>query len=85
MIECVRGRSRSSGSFEMSRPKTHDDPEPSTYFEIEQRRLNNPGEDKVAPVMPQLPPESPWAAENQPEPTIDRSIEDGPTINIHGE
>jgi hypothetical protein len=32
-----------------------------------------------------LPPESPWAAENQPEPTIDRSIEDGPFINIHGE
>jgi hypothetical protein len=69
----------------MSRPKTHDDPEPSTYFEIEQNRLVNPGEEKTAPTMPRLPPESPWASENQPEPTIDRSHEDGNTINIHGE
>jgi hypothetical protein len=70
----------------MSRPKTHDDPEPSTYFEIEQQRLNNPGEEKVAPVMPRLPPTSPWHHDPVPdEPTIDRSIEDGPTINIHGE
>jgi hypothetical protein len=52
----------------MSKP--HD--EPSTYFEIEQRRLDNPGEDKPAPVMPAQPPTSPWAADPvPPEPPID--------------
>jgi len=35
--------------------------------------------------MPTLPPSSPWSAENMipDEPTVDRSIEDGPFINIH--
>jgi hypothetical protein len=62
------------------------DKEPSTYFEIEQRRLDNPGEEKVAPVMPALPASSPWHHDPvPPEPTIDRSQEDGDTINIHGE
>jgi hypothetical protein len=70
----------------MSRPNTHDDPEPSTYFEIEQNRLVNPGEEKTAPTMPTLPASSPWHHDPvPPEPTIDRSIEDGPTINIHGD
>jgi hypothetical protein len=57
-----------------------DDPEPSTYFEIEQRRLNNPGESKVGSDVSQLPPQpsgSPWSEDPvPPEPPIDRS-EDG--------
>jgi hypothetical protein len=56
------------------------DPEPSTYFEIEQQRLNNPGEEKTAPTMPELPPTSPWAASIDEvvgvEPSHDRT-EDG--------
>ena len=64
-----------------------DESEPSTFFEIEQRRLVNPGEGKVsANDIPPLPPSSPWHHDPvPPEPTIDRSIEDGPTVNIHGE
>ena len=55
-----------------------DDPEPSTYFEIEQRRLNNPGESKVGSDVSQLPPQppsSPWGAGPQPgdELPIDRT------------
>jgi hypothetical protein len=64
----------------MSNP--HDDPEPSTYFEIEQNRLVNPGEEKTAPTMPPLPPTSPWSADPvPPEPPIDRS-EDGDTMGV---
>jgi hypothetical protein len=50
----------------MSPTKTNDkdEHEPSTYFEIEQRRLDNPGEEKAAPTMPALPASSPWSAEN---------------------
>jgi hypothetical protein len=60
------------------------DKEPSTFYEIEKRRLENPGESRSGGV-PKLPPESPWAAEQLPEPTIDRSREDGNTIDIYGE
>jgi hypothetical protein len=35
------------------------DPEPSTYFEIEQRRLDNPGEAKVGADVSSLPPQGP--------------------------
>jgi hypothetical protein len=76
----------------MSKP--HDDrkdePKPySTYFEYERQRILGPGEDKVGTsgtVPLQQPPNSPWASDPVgPEPLVDRSIEDGPTINIHGE
>jgi hypothetical protein len=69
----------------MSKP--HNEPEATTYFQLQRNRdgLPEPGESKPAPAMPKLPPESPWAAEQLPEPTIDRSREDGPTVNIHEE
>jgi hypothetical protein len=67
----------------MSLPKPDDD-EPRTFFEIEQRRLHNPGEPRVGADVASLPPQpasSPWAAENQPEPPVDRS-EDGDAMNV---
>jgi hypothetical protein len=64
-------------------PATQDsDDEPATFFEIEQRRLNNPGESRVNSDFRQLPPlpaSSPWASENPTEPLIDRT-EDGDQI-----
>jgi hypothetical protein len=72
----------------MSKPRSDDELEATTYFQLQRNRdgIPEPGEEKPAPVMPKLPPESPWAADPvPPEPTIDRSIEDGPFINIHGE
>jgi hypothetical protein len=78
------GRSPVGGGFsaDTSSPPLHPSDEPSTYFEIEQRRLHNPGEDKVGNLPPQ-PPTSPWARDPVPdEPLIDRSIEDGDTIDI---
>jgi hypothetical protein len=57
------------------------DTEPATYFEIEQRRLVNPDEEKasVGPKMPKLPSTSPWSRDPVPdEPTVDRR-EDGDT------
>jgi hypothetical protein len=73
----------------MSKTSSDNEPEGATYFEIQRNRdgLPEPGESKPAPVMPALPPTSPWSAENMipDEPTVDRSIEDGPIINIHGE
>jgi hypothetical protein len=73
----------------MSTPHSDDELEVTTYFELQRNRdgLPEPGESKPAPVMPPLPPASPWSAENMTpdEPTVDRSIEDGPFINIHGE
>ena len=70
--------------------KPHDEPaEAATYFELQRNRdgLPEPGESKPAPVMPTLPPSSPWSAENMTpdEPLIDRSREDGDTININQE
>jgi hypothetical protein len=66
----------------MTKPKKPDDPEPSTYFEIEQHRLQNPGEEKAGgPRMPRLPETSPWHHDPvPPEPTINRE-EDGDFIN----
>ena len=60
------------------------DPEPSTYFEIEQQRLNNPGEGKVGADVSSLPPQpksSPWGAGPQPgdEPLIEG---DSNTMNV---
>jgi hypothetical protein len=70
-------------------PKPPDDPEPVSYFQLQQQRRPNPGEEKVSSDISTLPPQpagSPWAADpSGDEPTIDRSNEDGPTINIHGE
>ena len=66
--------------------KTHTEPEATTYFQLQRNRdgLPEPGESKPAPVMPPLPPSSPFASDPVgPEPLIDRSIEDGPFINIH--
>jgi hypothetical protein len=68
----------------MSKPHSDDEPQVTTYFQVQRNRdaLAEIGEAKPGDV-PKLPPESPWASENAPEPTIDRSIEDGPFINIH--
>ena len=70
----------------MSKPHSGNEPEVTTYFQLQRNRdgLPEPGEEKPAPVMPPLPPSSPFASDPVgPEPLIDRSIEDGPTINIH--
>ena len=73
----------------MSKPHSDDRPDATTYFELQRNRdgLPEPGESKPAPVMPPLPASSPWSAENMipDEPTVDRSIEDGDFINIHGD
>ena len=73
----------------MSKPHSNDEPEVTTYFQLQRNRdsLPEPGESKPAPVMPPLPASSPWSAENvlPDEPTIDRSAEDGDFINIHGD
>jgi hypothetical protein len=72
----------------MPKPHSDDRPEATTYFEIQRNRdgLPEPGESKPAPVMPPLPPTSPWHHDPVPaEPTIDRSQEDGDFINIHGD
>jgi hypothetical protein len=69
-------------------PTPPPDREPISYFELQRRRegIPEPGEEKPAPVIPALPPTSPWHHDPVPaEPTIDRSQEDGDTINIHGE
>jgi hypothetical protein len=59
----------------MSLPKANDDSddEPRTFFEIEQRRLNNPGESKPGDLPP-LPANSPWGSGPAPgrEELIDR-------------
>jgi hypothetical protein len=72
----------------MSKPHSDDEPEATTYFQVQRNRdgLPEPGESKPAPVMPPLPPTSPWHHDPVPaEPTIDRSQEDGDFINIHGD
>ena len=72
----------------MSKPHSGNEPEVTTYFQLQRNRdgLPEQGESKTAPVMPSLPASSPWSAENviPDEPTIDRS-EDGDFINIHGD
>ena len=73
----------------MSKPHSNDEPEVTTYFQIQRNRdgLPEPGESKPAPVMPRLPPESPWAASIDEicgaEPPIDGTSE--ATININSE
>jgi hypothetical protein len=62
----------------MPKPHNTDEPEPSTYFEIEQARLNNPGESGASGTVHQLPPlpaSSPWGSGPAPgdELPIDRS------------
>jgi hypothetical protein len=71
----------------MSKPHSNDEPEATTYFQLQRNRdgLPDPDESRPAPVMPPLPPTSPWHHDPVPdEPTINRE-EDGDTINIHGE
>jgi hypothetical protein len=60
----------------MSKPHNNDEPEATTYFQLQRNRdgLPEPGEEKVAPVMPPLPTSSPW--HHDPcgdEPSVDRS------------
>jgi hypothetical protein len=66
------------------KPATADDQEPSTFFEVEQRRRRHPelgvGEISGDMKYPRLPSNSPWASDPVPaEEPIDRS-EDGPII-----
>jgi hypothetical protein len=71
----------------MSKPRSDDRPEATTYFEIQRNRdgLPEPGESKPTPVMPALPPTSPWHHDPVPsEPTIDRR-EDSDFITTDGE
>jgi hypothetical protein len=60
----------------MSQPHSNDELEVTTYFQLQRNRdgLPEPGEEKPAPVMPPLPPSSPWHHDPVPdEPTIDRT------------
>ena len=61
--------------------KTHDELEVTTYFQLQRNRdgLPDPGESKPAPVMPALPPTSPWAA------SIDEVVGVEPLINTEDE
>ena len=66
----------------MSKP--HNEPEITTYFQLQRNRDGIPevGEEKPAPVMPQLPPTSPW--HHDPcgdEPLVDRS-EDSDVMGV---
>jgi hypothetical protein len=64
-----------------SKPHNKDELEVTTYFQLQRNRdgLPEPGESEPAPVMPPLPPTSPWSHDPVPdEPTIDRR-EDGDT------
>ena len=68
----------------MSKPRSDNEPEVTTYFQLQRNRdgIPEPGEEKVAPVMPALPASSPWHHDPvQDEPTIDRR-EDGDTTNM---
>ena len=70
----------------MSKPRSDNEPQVTTYYEVQRNRdsVAEAGEAKPGDV-PKLPATSPWSAENMipDEPTVDRSIEDGPFINIH--
>jgi hypothetical protein len=69
----------------MSKPHSDDELGATTYFQLQRNRdgIPEPGEEKPAPVMPTLPPSSPWHHDPVPaEPTIDRSREDGDTIDM---
>jgi hypothetical protein len=59
----------------MSKPHGDNQPEATTYFQLQRNRdgLPEPGEEKPAPVMPALPSTSPWSSDPcGPEPLIDR-------------
>jgi hypothetical protein len=62
-----------------------DDPlEPVSYFTLEQRRRSNDLKLGGEPLPPL--PASHWSNDPcGPEPTIDRNVEDGPTIDINQE
>jgi hypothetical protein len=64
------------------------DPEPTSYFQLQQQRRPNPGEEKVSSDISTLPPqpaESPWSGDPcGDEPLIDRS-EDAVIISTEGE
>jgi hypothetical protein len=68
----------------MSKPHSDNQPEVTTYFELQRNRdgLPEPGESKPAPVVPRLPPTSPW--HHDPcgdEPLVDRS-EDSDVMGV---
>jgi hypothetical protein len=68
----------------MSKPHSKDELEVTTYFQVQRNRdgLPEPGESKPAPVMPPLPPTSPW--HHDPcgdEPLVDRS-EDSDVMGV---
>ena len=67
------------------KPDDSREPEPVSYFQLEQRRRAGPGEEKpcfdIAELGP-LPKSSPWSGDQLPEPTIDRSREDGDTTDM---
>jgi hypothetical protein len=69
----------------MSKPHSEDEPaEATTYFQLQRNRdgLPEPGESKPAPVMPPLPPTSPWHRDPVPaEPLVDRR-EDSDTTDM---
>jgi hypothetical protein len=68
----------------MSKPHSDDGPEATTYFQLQRNRdgLPEPGESKPAPVMPPLPPSSPFASDPcGDEPPVDRS-DDGDQMGI---
>jgi hypothetical protein len=69
-------------------PPLDDDPrEPISYFTLEERRRSSDVKLGGEPLTTPLPASSPWSAQNvlPDEPLIDRSIEDGPTIDINQE
>jgi hypothetical protein len=64
----------------MSKPND----EATTYFQVQRNRdgLPEPGESIPAPVMPPLPPSSPFASDPVgPEPLVDRS-EDSDVMGV---
>ena len=68
----------------MSKPHSDDEPEATTYFQVQRNRdgLPEPGESKPEPAMPALPPTSPW--HHDPcgdEPLVDRS-EDSDVMGV---
>jgi hypothetical protein len=68
-----------------TKPRDSGDNEPISYFEVEQRRRAGPGEVKPNfdfSELPSLPKSSPWSGDQLPEPTIDRSREDGDTTDM---
>jgi hypothetical protein len=67
------------------KPDDSREPEPVSYFQLEQRRRAGPGEDKPCFDVSELPPQpggSPWAADPVPsEEPINRE-EDGVAVGI---